>query len=662
MTSSPVRRTATVLGVVALIALGWWLLGPSQLGGRTSYAVVSGSSMQPRVERGDFVLVRKRADYEPGDVVLYDNPTVGANVLHRIVARDSDGFRLKGDANGFVDDVRPTPDQIVGELWLVIPGFGSVVTWLQQPLNALLVILASVLIALAGGREATRRNRRRPGAPARAIGVAPRGASDPIFAPRTLRHAALAALVLFGFVAAVGWARPGSRQTVAHGLYAHTGSFSYAAAVPKSPVYPDGRVTTGDSAFVSLVQRLQVAFFYRLETARTPQVSGTTRIDATISDGAGWTRSVPVASLRAFEGGDAVAAGVLDLDHLEHVVAQMKELTGSGTSTFTVTLVPRIHVAGEAGRHPVDATFAPSLPFQLDPTALRLLDPDGGDPALEAREDPAVPVTIATSVGLGPLSVPTRDARLLGLLGVVAALVLLLTAGSLARREPGKAADVRLRFGSRIVDAEAVVPPGRWVTDVGRARDPRPHRGVVRAAGGARVRARARRLPRRRRGRRVPLHDATLGPAGGSGDRDPARAGPMNWLPLRVAPVLLAVALVSVAAFTAANVVPATRVGSYGAAVSPNDLKPPECAALNLIEIRVSGGAGGGNSLVLGTAGNDNLVGASGDDCLVGGAGNDSLKGNAGSDVCIGGPRDRHVPRQLRSPDPVTPGRLRSPL
>lgn len=68
----------------------------------------------------------------------------------------------------------------------------------------------------------------------------------------------------------------------------------------------------------------------------------------------------------------------------------------------------------------------------------------------------------------------------------------------------------------------------------------------------------------------------------------------MNWLPLRVAPVLLAVALVSVAAFTAANVVPATRVGAYGAAVSPNDLKPPECAALNLIEIRVSGGAGGG--------------------------------------------------------------------
>src|SRR5262245_37068464 len=160
--------------------------------------------MQPRVERGDFVLVRQRSDYEPGDVVLYDNPTVGANVLHRIVSKDSSGFRVKGDANGFVDDVHPTPDQIVGELWLVIPGFGSVVTWLQQPLSAFLVILVAVFVALAGGREATRR--RRPGAPARAVGVAPGSASDPIFAPRTLRHAALAALVLFSFLAAVGWA------------------------------------------------------------------------------------------------------------------------------------------------------------------------------------------------------------------------------------------------------------------------------------------------------------------------------------------------------------------------------------------------------------------------------------------------------------------------
>jgi RTX calcium-binding nonapeptide repeat (4 copies) len=112
----------------------------------------------------------------------------------------------------------------------------------------------------------------------------------------------------------------------------------------------------------------------------------------------------------------------------------------------------------------------------------------------------------------------------------------------------------------------------------------------------------------------------------------------MRLLPLRVVPLPIAVALVTLAAFAAANAVPASRLGNYRTPTSANALKPPECAALNLVEIHVGSGGGGGNSLILGTSGDDNLVGASGDDCLVGGAGNDSLKGNAGNDVCIGGP------------------------
>ena len=112
----------------------------------------------------------------------------------------------------------------------------------------------------------------------------------------------------------------------------------------------------------------------------------------------------------------------------------------------------------------------------------------------------------------------------------------------------------------------------------------------------------------------------------------------MTRLPVRAVPIVLAVAVVSLSALTAANTVPASRADFVAKPVNANDLKPPECAALNLVEIRVGGGSGGGNSLVLGTAGNDNLVGASGDDCLVGGGGNDKLTGNAGNDVCIGGP------------------------
>jgi Ca2+-binding RTX toxin-like protein len=111
----------------------------------------------------------------------------------------------------------------------------------------------------------------------------------------------------------------------------------------------------------------------------------------------------------------------------------------------------------------------------------------------------------------------------------------------------------------------------------------------------------------------------------------------------RRSPPLLGLAVVVLAAgvaFTATNTVASSRLGGGGAGVSANDLKPVECAALDLELVRAGGGGGGGgaNTLVLGTSGNDNLVGAAGDDCLLGGPGNDVLRGNSGVDVCVGGP------------------------
>ena len=50
MTRSP-RTYVGVAATIAFFAIGWWLLGPSQLGGPTSYAVLSGTSMEPHLER-----------------------------------------------------------------------------------------------------------------------------------------------------------------------------------------------------------------------------------------------------------------------------------------------------------------------------------------------------------------------------------------------------------------------------------------------------------------------------------------------------------------------------------------------------------------------------------------------------------------------------------
>lgn len=95
-------------------------------------------------------------------------------------------------------------------------------------------------------------------------------------------------------------------------------------------------------------------------------------------------------------------------------------------------------------------------------------------------------------------------------------------------------------------------------------------------------------------------------------------------------------------AMTATNVVPPSRAGSTDAGrPTANQLKPPECDALNLTNVVVGSGTvvgTGAGDLIIGSPGPDTLRGKGVSDCILGGAGDDFLKGEGGNDVCIGGP------------------------
>lgn len=118
-----------------------------------------------------------------------------------------------------------------------------------------------------------------------------------------------------------------------------------------------------------------------------------------------------------------------------------------------------------------------------------------------------------------------------------------------------------------------------------------------------------------------------------------------RWL--RIGAILAAVAAVVLPAVTAANVVPESRAGDSSHPVTVDQLKPPACDGLDLVNVFTGGNnGGGGNDLVLGTAGDDNMNGGPGDDCLVGGDGDDRLNGGPGTDVCLGqGGVDSHRPQ-----------------
>lgn len=93
-------------------------------------------------------------------------------------------------------------------------------------------------------------------------------------------------------------------------------------------------------------------------------------------------------------------------------------------------------------------------------------------------------------------------------------------------------------------------------------------------------------------------------------------------------------------AVASANTVTPTGLGESHRAITPNDLKPPECADQNITNLIVGTGAISGtaeNDLILGGPGPDTISGAGGDDCILSGGGADTIDGGPGTDTCIGG-------------------------
>jgi hypothetical protein len=147
---------------MGLAWLVWPALGPSQLGGPATYAVVSGSSMAPAIRAGDLVLLRRAPDYVAGQIVGY-RTAAGDLVLHRVTGRAGEGYVFQGDSNSWVDPYLPTRAHLVGRLWRRVAGAGLVIGWLRAPLPAALVVgLASFLAGAGRSVRSERGSQKRP--------------------------------------------------------------------------------------------------------------------------------------------------------------------------------------------------------------------------------------------------------------------------------------------------------------------------------------------------------------------------------------------------------------------------------------------------------------------------------------------------------------------
>ncbi len=176
MGSLPIRKLlAYALGLTVLGCL-WFYLAPAPLG-PTTYVVTRGTSMEPRFHTGDLALVRSKSSYRVGEIVAYHSELLHSLVLHRIIARDGSRYVFKGDNNNFVDPEHPAANQLVGALWVHIPGAGSTLQSIASP--ALLAALFAIGVFLLTGVAFTRRRGRRRRDQRRAGESTPRPAGSP---------------------------------------------------------------------------------------------------------------------------------------------------------------------------------------------------------------------------------------------------------------------------------------------------------------------------------------------------------------------------------------------------------------------------------------------------------------------------------------------------
>jgi signal peptidase len=134
---SALRRLPLVLAIA--VFAGWYvLLAPTSIGGPASYVWVSGTSMEPTLRTGDFVVLRRAEQYGIGDIVAYripaGEPAAGTFVIHRIVGGSADtGFVTQGDNKDGPDRWQPTSGDVLGAQVFVWAGGARVIGWLRDP-------------------------------------------------------------------------------------------------------------------------------------------------------------------------------------------------------------------------------------------------------------------------------------------------------------------------------------------------------------------------------------------------------------------------------------------------------------------------------------------------------------------------------------------------
>lgn len=448
---------ANILLVFGLAAI-WFAFAPIAIGGRVSYVMVNGISMEPGFHLGDLTILRRDSDYRVGEIVTYRDSQMQAYVIHRIIGIDQDQFILQGDNNSWIDAYRPTQEEIIGKLWVHIPKLGKVFTWMRSPLNLALIIglLGGVLMkGMIKSEKQGQQNR------------SPEGFSD------TLEGG----LYLFGFfallflgLAVFAFVRPSTRPADKI-KYQQESHFSYSAT--GTPVlYDSNIVQSGEPVFPKLACFLNVDFTYGVSGDQLQGISGTHQLVARVMDEqSGWQRTIPISQPASFSGNTFTSASTVDLCQVITLVNTLEQETGLRANTYTLEIIPQVKMTAVAAGTQITDSFDPKLVFRFDEVHFSLSTPKGQDDPLNYSQQSSAQNLnmVANTISILGWEPTISKVRMISLFGLVVSIsgVVLLGLQAFATAQYSQEAWIQLRYNSLLVNVyERDIQPTSTLIDV----------------------------------------------------------------------------------------------------------------------------------------------------------------------------------------------------
>jgi signal peptidase I len=693
----------SIVGVAIFLGL-WVFFAPAKLGGSTTYSITDGISMQPLLYKDDLALIRVQPSYHVGDVVLYQSQVLHKPVLHRIILIQNGNYFFKGDNNSFVDPGYATRSELVGKLWVHIPKAGAVLGWFGKPIHAALIAGLAVMALVLTGFETTERKGHRRNrsmthkswfakALSRGKAVTTHHATESTTSNQESAHAVpsyfegpawtLISLGILLFLAllflAIGFSRPSHRLAPLPKAYQQTGSFSYSAPVNMpSIVYTSGFVKTGEPIYANLVSTVNLSFKYKFISALPHHIRGTIALNGLLlSHANSWQKFAVLKPNTAFTGDRASIASPASLGLLYNQINSVAAQTGIPGISYSADVQPVIHIFGTVGGQPIKETFAPVLPFSIEPT-VAILDvpvapvppgatyiPASADSALASTLYPTqfgnIPHLAANKISIAKYTIEVPVLRLLGPVFAVLALMVAALHDFLRRRQTTQNSEALIasQFESLIVPVASLpLPAGDAVIEVPEferlaglaqylerpilheisqgfhvyAVDDETHRYITRSpqqASNTPVVSAASVNDTKEQLTQV----STVLPPQHRSWRSTAVRGIVGF-------IVLVLAITLVTSFTASTNVPVSHIGHSANARLISELAPAGCSGLTLNSI-VSGSGNFTNSLshvlIIGTSGVNDITDLGLENCIVGGGGKDKVIAPL-SDICIIGP------------------------